>query len=213
MMLRRFVVGLWCLAAGLAALAGVAELGLVGAPDPGPWVAAAADAGPHRIGGEFELVDQDGRSRTWAGFRGKPVAVSFGFTNCPNVCPTTLGDLTAILGSLGRRGDDLGVVLVSADPARDTPAVLKDYLRAFDPRIVGLTGSEAGVAGAFAAFRAFRSVEPSADGGYAVNHSATVLLFDAAGGFAGTLDPDEPAGVREGKVRRLLGDAAPGAKR
>ncbi|WP_082653517.1 SCO family protein [Aureimonas sp. AU22] len=156
------------------------------------------------IGGEFALIDEDGKPRTWGGFRGKPVAVFFGFTHCPDICPTTLGELSVLLADLGDRSNDLQVVLVSGDPERDTPEVLNAYLQSFDPRIVGLTGTEAEVDRAFAAFKAYRKKVPTEGGDYTVDHSAGVYLYDRDGGFAGTLDMHEDTAVRWAKVMRLI---------
>jgi len=170
-----------------------------------PATASASD-----IGGEFALVDEDGKPRTWADFRGKPVAVFFGFTHCPDICPTTLGELSVLLADLGPRSDDLQVVLVSGDPERDTPEVLNAYLQSFDPRIVGLTGSEAEIDRAFSAFKAYRRKVTTEDGDYTVDHSAGVYLYNEDGGFAGTLDMHEDMKVRRAKVLRLLNGAGNG---
>lgn len=156
------------------------------------------------IGSEFSLVDPEGRIRTWSEFRGRPVALFFGFTNCPDICPTTLGELSVHLAGLGSRGDELSVVLISADPARDTPQALAAYLQSFDPRIVGLTGSEEAVAKTFSDFNAFRKVVPLEGGDYTVDHTAGVFLFDREGGFAGTLDLHESQEVQRAKLERLL---------
>lgn len=180
---------------------------LVGAAWMLPGTASAptsATASLAPVGGEFTLVDDDGKPRTWSDFRGKPVAMFFGFTHCPDICPTTLGELSVLLADLGERGDDLQVVLVSGDPERDTPEVLNAYLQSFDPRIVGLTGTEAEVDRAFSAFKAYRRKVPTENGDYTVDHSAGIYLYDRDGGFAGTLDMHEDTEVRRAKVMRLL---------
>ncbi|MEF2552323.1 SCO family protein [Aurantimonas sp. A2-1-M11] len=156
------------------------------------------------IGGEFSLVDEDGKPRTWSDFRGGPVAVFFGFTHCPDICPTTLGELSVLLDALGAQADELQVVLISGDPERDTPEVLNAYLQSFDPRIVGLTGPEAEVDRAFSAFKAYRRKVPTGGGDYTIDHSAGIYLYDRNGGFAGTLDIHEDMEVRRKKVERLL---------
>jgi len=171
---------------------------------PGTATAPAATAALTPVGGEFALVDDQAKPRTWSDFRGKPVAVFFGFTHCPDICPTTLGELSVLLADLGERGDDLQVVLVSGDPERDTPEVLNAYLQSFDPRIVGLTGTEAEVDRAFSAFKAYRRKVPTENGDYTVDHSAGIYLYDRDGGFAGTLDMHEDTEVRRAKVMRLL---------
>lgn len=156
------------------------------------------------IGGKFALQDQNGLERTWSSFRGKPAAVFFGFTNCPDICPTTLAELTLLLKGLGPKGDDLNVILVTGDPARDKPDVLKAYLEAFDHRIVALTGAEPEIDAAFKSFKAYRKIVPGSDGDYTVDHSAGVYLYDREGEFAGTLDMHEAPQARIEKVGRLV---------
>ncbi|KQT51135.1 copper-binding protein [Aureimonas sp. Leaf454] len=195
-------VGLWLWGA-VAVAAGV----LVGAawilPGASP-TPAASTASLTPIGGEFKLVDEDGKPRTWSDFRGKPVAVFFGFTHCPDICPTTLAELSALLVDLGDRSDGLQVILVSGDPERDTPEVLNAYLQSFDPRIVALTGPDAEVERAFSTFKAYRKKVPTEGGDYTIDHSAGVYLYDGDGEFAGTLDMHEDMKVRRQKVERLL---------
>lgn len=174
---------------------------------PGGGRAPPATASAPDIGGEFALVDEDGKPRSWSDFRGKPVAVFFGFTHCPDICPTTLGELSVLLADLGPRSDDLQVALVSGDPERDTPEVLNAYLQSFDQRIIGLTGSEAEIDRAFSAFKAYRRKVPTEGGDYTVDHSAGVYLYDRDGGFTGTLDMHEDLEVRREKVMRLLNGA------
>lgn len=194
---RRWLWGGVAVAAGV--LVGAAWVMPGAAPTP-----AASTASLTPIGGEFKLVDEDGKPRTWADFRGKPIAVFFGFTRCPDICPTTLAELSVLLADLGDRSDGLQVVLVSGDPERDTPEVLNAYLQSFDPRIVGLTGPEAEVDRAFASFKAYRKKVPTEGGDYTVDHSAGVYLYDRDGSFAGTLDMHEDIKVRRAKVERLL---------
>ncbi|BDA84249.1 photosynthetic protein synthase I [Aureimonas sp. SA4125] len=194
---------LWGLVAGVSMMLALVLTGFVdlrsGIESP---VAAALNPVP--IGGEFTLVDQNGTTRTWSSFRDKPVAVFFGFTNCPDVCPTTLAELTLLLKGMGPKGDDLSVLLVSGDPKRDTPSVLKEYLEPFDPRITGLTGGEPEIDAAFSAFKAYRRIVPLEGTDYTVDHSAGVYLYDREGAFAGTLDMHEPQSVRIEKLDRLV---------
>jgi protein SCO1/2 len=159
---------------------------------------------PVPLGGEFQLQDENGLERTWSSFRGKPAAVFFGFTNCPDICPTTLAELTLLLKGLGPKGDDLSVILVTGDPARDRPHVLKAYLEPFDHRIVALTGPESEIDAAFKSFKAYRKIVPVSNGDYTVDHSAGVYLYDRKGEFAGTLDMHESPEARVEKVGRLV---------
>lgn len=200
MTLRTVRFWLWgAVAVAAGVLAGTAWVMPGAAPTP-----AASTASLTPIGGESKLVDEDGKPRTWADFRGKLVAVFFGFTHCPDICPTTLAELSALLADLGDRSNGLQVMLVSGDPERDTPEVLNSYLQSFDPRIVALTGPEAEVERAFSAFKAYRKKVPTEGGDYTIDHSAGVYLYDRDGGFAGTLDMHEDIKVRRAKVERLL---------
>lgn len=134
-------------------------------------------------GGPFQMVDQDGRPVTEATLRGKPSVVFFGFTYCPDVCPTTLTDLTRWMRALGPRADRLNVVFVSVDPERDTPAQLKSYISAFDPRIRAFTGAPAQVAAMAKGYKAYYQKVPLEGGTYTMDHSSTLFLFDSAGRF------------------------------
>jgi protein SCO1 len=157
------------------------------------------------VGGPFTLTDQHGQRRSWEEFRGKATAVFFGFTHCPEICPSTLFELSQRLGNLGDDADRLSVLLISADPARDTPEKLKQYLQSFDPRIVALTGTEAEVDTAVQAFRAYRKMIPLEGEDYTVDHSALVYLFDKKGRFLSTLDRHEPAEAQQAKLARAIG--------
>jgi protein SCO1 len=159
------------------------------------------------VGGPFALTDHRGRAVTERDFRGRPMAVFFGFTQCPDVCPTTLGDMTALIEALGPEAERLHWLFVSVDAERDTPAVLAGYLEAFDPRILGLTGSEEQVAAAARSFRVMYRRAPLEGGRYTMDHSASVFLLDAEGRFAGTLDHKETPEVALAKLRLLLGRA------
>jgi protein SCO1/2 len=129
--------------------------------------------------------------------------IFFGFTFCPDVCPTTLSDISGWLEDLGPEADRLNVTLISVDPERDTPAVLSDYLANFDPRITGLTGPLAEVERAAAGFRAWFEKVPR-DGDYTVNHTAGVFLFHPDGRFASIIDYHEDRRFAVPKIRRTL---------
>lgn len=144
------------------------------------------------IGGPFALIDQDGRAVTEKALVGSPSVIFFGFTHCPEVCPTALFEITQVYKALGPKGDKLKTFFVSVDPERDTPELLKLYLSSFDPRITGLTGSPEAVAQAMKAWRAFAKKVPTEAGGYTVDHTALVYLMDAKGRFVSSVNLDRP---------------------
>ena len=171
-----------------------------------PVVAGEATTVP--IGGPFAMTDHHGRAVTEQAFAGRPSLVFFGFTHCPDVCPTTLADAGRRLEALGSDADRLAVLFVTVDPERDTPAQLAAYLEAFDPRITGLTGTPAQLAAMAATWRAHYRKVPDERGGYTMDHTALTYLMDARGRFAGTIDPHESDEVAAAKLRGLL--ARPG---
>jgi protein SCO1 len=135
------------------------------------------------IGGPFKLIDQDGRQVTEQDFKGRPFLVFFGFTHCPDVCPTALFEISEILRTLGPDADRTRAVFITVDPERDTPAVIKDYLSSFDPHLVGLTGDPAAVAAVAKAYRVYYKKVPLDQGGYTMDHTAIVYLMDKQGRF------------------------------
>lgn len=153
--------------------------------------------------GDYRLTATDGTAFTEDTLKGAPSAVFFGFTHCPEVCPTTLGDVATWQEELGRDGNRLRVFFITVDPERDTPGVLGDYV-SWVPGVTGVSGSREEIAKAVTAFRVFAQKVPLDDGGYTMDHSASVLLFDENGKFF------EPIGYQEGydravtKIRRML---------
>jgi protein SCO1/2 len=155
------------------------------------------------IGGPFRLTSHEGRAFTDQDLKGKPFAVFFGFTHCPEVCPTTLYDLTQDLEALGRDADKMRVAFITVDPARDTPELMKTYLASFDPRIVGLTGTEDEIAAVAKAYKVYYRKVPT-DSDYTMDHTATILLMDSKGEFFGTSNFQESEEVRREKLRNLI---------
>lgn len=155
------------------------------------------------IGGPFTLVDHKGKPVTDADFRGKPMAVFFGFTHCPEVCPTTLVQLANLTGKIGAAADRLQILLVTVDPERDTPEQLALYLQSFDPRVVGLTGSREQVDAVLAAYKAYAKKIPT-ENGYTMDHSASVYLMKADGSFRTMIDYHEEEASALAKVRMVL---------
>ena len=134
------------------------------------------------FGRELSLTDHTGKPRTLADFKGKAVVVFFGFTQCPDVCPTTLAEMKTVKDKLGKDGERLQVLFVTVDPERDSPALLAKYVPAFDPRFVGLYGDAAATARTAKEFKVFYQKEPGANPGhYTVNHTAAMYIYDPSG--------------------------------
>ncbi len=158
------------------------------------------------IGGPFTLVDTDGHRVTEKALEGRPYAIFFGFTHCPDVCPTTLSEVSLLLDDLGPESQKLDVYFVTVDPERDDPETLKSYLSSFSGRIEGLTGTEAEIETIAAAYRIYRRKVPTEDGSdYSMDHSASVYLFGADGRFRGTISFGESREDALEKLRRLVG--------
>ena len=161
------------------------------------------NAGRVPIGGPFRLTSHEGKPFTDADLKGKPFAVFFGFTHCPEVCPTTLYDLTQDLEALGKDSDKMRVAFITVDPAQDTPELMKTYLSSFDPRIVGLTGTDDEIAAVAKAYKIYYRKVPT-DSDYTMDHSATIFLMDSKGDFYGTSNFQETAETRRSKLKQLI---------
>ena len=135
------------------------------------------------VGGSFELIDQNGRTVTEQDMTGKPFLVFFGFTHCPDVCPTTLFDISEVFRKLGPDADRAAALFITVDPERDTPEAMKSYLSSFDPHLRGLTGEQAAVDGVIKTYRAYAKKVPNPDGSYTMDHTALVYLMDKEGRF------------------------------
>lgn len=130
----------------------------------------------------FALTDHTGKPRTLADFRGKVVVVFFGYTHCPDVCPTTLAELKQVMGKLGADADRVQVLFITLDPERDTPKVLAQYVPAFDPRFLGLYGDAETTAKTAREFKVFfEKRDGAAPGSYTLDHTAASYAFDPAG--------------------------------
>jgi protein SCO1/2 len=140
-------------------------------------------AGSSAIGGPFKLIDQNGKTITDADIKGRPVLVFFGYTHCPDICPTTLFDVSEIMHALGKDADRTGALFISVDPERDTPAVMKDYLASFDPHLRGATGDRSAVDAAEKAYRVYAKKVPTPNGDYSMDHTELVYLMDKQGRF------------------------------
>ncbi|MGH6888373.1 MAG: SCO family protein [Rhizomicrobium sp.] len=162
------------------------------------WKAGTADlaAGaqsPAAIGGPFALTDQDHRTRTNRDFHGRWTLVYFGYTHCPDICPTTLQTIAGALRAMGPQARNFVPVFVSLDPARDSPAVLKTYLAAFGPEFVGLTGTPAQIAQVAREYRVYYARHDQPGGAYSIDHADTLYLMAPDGSFASLLDAQESA--------------------
>jgi protein SCO1 len=156
------------------------------------------------IGKPFELVSHTGQVINNDALRGKPYLVFFGFTHCPDICPTTLFELTDLMKELGPAADEFNVAFISVDPERDTQEMLAGYMTSFDPRIMALRGDIEKTTAAVKAFAAYSRKVPTEGGNYTMDHTAGVYLMDAKGGFKGTLDIHESREIRLQKIRNLL---------
>lgn len=141
-----------------------------------------SDISGTQLGKALELTDFNGQTRTLKDFAGKVVVVFFGFTQCPDVCPTSLAELSEVMKKLGSDADRVQVLLVTVDPERDTPEILKQYVTAFDPRFLGLTGTADQIKKTAASFKAYYAKAPSKDGtNYTMDHTAAFYLIDGKG--------------------------------
>ncbi|CAO4154731.1 hypothetical protein LPLAFNJD_LOCUS4267 [Methylorubrum aminovorans] len=145
------------------------------------------------VGGPFALTDQAGRPRTEADFRGHLLLVTFGYTACPDVCPTELMEIGRALTLLGPEADAVQPIFITLDPEHDTAALLAEYLPNFHPRLVGLTGSEAAIRRAADAYKVYYETSPRPEGGRAVEHSAFIYLMDRSGAYLGFFPPGTSA--------------------
>lgn len=184
---RIVIIGLWAavLVAGLAS---------IWFRSVEPWVRQEQTA---ELGlGDYNLVTTEGGAFTEASLEGGATAVFFGFTHCPDVCPTTLGDVATWQENLSEQGRDLRVFFFSVDPERDTPDILQDYV-GWVPGVVGVTGDPEEMKKAIKSFKIYANKVPLSDGDYTMDHSASVLLFDKNGHFFGLI------GYQEGEEKSM----------
>ncbi|WP_417685221.1 SCO family protein [Roseibium sp.] len=192
--------GAWAAVAALAIAAGVIVSLQMTSNDNGGSLIEPLSA----IGGPFELTNGNGEVVTDKDMTGKPSIYLFGFTFCPDVCPTTLSEMQGWIMSLGEDAGKLNYAFVSVDPERDTPDVMRDYVAAFDERIVPLTGSRDQVDAMLKAYRVYSKKVPLDDGGYTMDHSAAVYLMDADNRFVGTIAYGEAEESALKKLKRLI---------
>lgn len=177
---------------------------------PAPAPAASTQLKPvGGIGGPFSLVDQKGHPFTQADLLGHPNLLFFGYTFCPDVCPTTLLEAEGWMKALGADADRLHVIFVTVDPERDTPEKLKDYLASFDPRFIGLSGPRDKIDEIIKDYRVFARKVEGKGGDYTMDHTAAVYMVDPQGRFVGIINFQEETAKAMTKIRRLL--TMPGA--
>jgi protein SCO1/2 len=158
------------------------------------------------FGAPFALVDQKGTQVTEAAFRGHPSVVFFGFTHCPEVCPTTLVEMDSWLKKLGDEGKEIRAYFVSVDPERDTPEIMNTYVSNVSDRVTGITGEPEKVAAMAKSFGIYSRKVPLEGGDYTMDHTASVLLLDRNGGFFGTIAYGENADTAAAKLKRLVAE-------
>jgi protein SCO1 len=162
----------------------------------GPAIAA--------VGGPFHLEDQNGQPVSDEDMKGRPFLVFFGFTHCPEICPTTLFEMSEVIRQLGKDADRIGALFITVDPERDTPAALKDYLTSFDPHLRGLTGDPAAVNAAIKAYRVYAKKIPLEGGDYTMDHTAVVYLMDKDGRFVAPFNLKRTPEAAAAELRRYL---------
>jgi len=195
--MRKLRIALWV----LVALAAGAFAYLQFRPAPEQTQSEAFDLAS--FGGSFTLTGSDGKPFSSNSLSGKPYALFFGFTHCPDVCPTTLARMVKLRNRLNAGQRPFEVLFITVDPERDGPAEVGKYADLFDSPIIGLTGSPEQITRVKKQFGIFSRKVPDQSGGYSVDHTSTVLLFDRSGRFSGTLAPEEQDSVALDKLKRI----------
>jgi protein SCO1/2 len=194
---------LWIAVAVALFLFGALAVGMLPLRGDTDGVAATAEAGGS-LGGPFSLIDDEGKPVTEKIFRGKPSVTLFGFTHCPDVCPTGLMQMASWAEKLGDDAEKLRFVFVTVDPERDTAAVMHDYVSAFSERIVGITGEPDDVHAMVKDYKIYSRKVEQENGDYTMDHTASMILQDADGNFFGTIDHAEPSEAGLAKLERLV---------
>lgn len=198
MRLSKIRITLWVLV-GLAAIGGL----IIALRSPPVETPIASSQSMSDVGGPFLLTGSDGQPFSSEQLAGKPYALFFGFTHCPDVCPATLARLARLRTQLGKGDDAFAIVLVTVDPERDTPAEMARYAGLFGTSVIALTGSTPAIEGVKKQFGVYSEKVPQPGADYAVDHTATVFLIDKAGTFAATISPNEGDPVALAKLKRL----------
>ena len=195
---RRLILPLVVFLAGALVLAAAAIITFA------PARQGQSSTGTASVGGPFTLIAQDGTKLTDQDLRGAPFLVFFGFTHCPDICPTKLFEISEVLRAAGPKGEKLRALFVTVDPERDTPDTMKSYLGSFDPRIVGLSGDRPAIDAMIKAYRAYSRKVPLQGDDYTMDHTALVYLMGKDGGFIGAFNVEQtPAQAAQEWLRHL----------
>ena len=159
---------------------------------------------PAAIGGPFQLTDQGGQTVTDKSLQGRPTLIFFGFTHCPDVCPTSLFEISEVLRAMGGDADRVNAYFVSVDPERDTVAAMKDYLSSFDPHLKGLTGDPEVIAKVLSEYRVYSRKVPLKDGDYTMDHTALIYLMDRDGHFVSPFNLKRTPEAAAADLKRYL---------
>ena len=198
--MRRLQLVLWLLA-GIAVIAGL--MIAFNPPEPGSKAPATSELPIASIGGPVTLTGSDGQPFSSSRLAGKPAAIFFGFTHCPDVCPTTLARLAKLRRQLGKGDDGFAILFITVDPERDKPADVGKYAALFDTPVIGLTGSPADIDRVKRQFGVYSEKTPLPGGDYSVSHTAAVFLLGRNGNFVATIAPDEPDATALDKLKRI----------
>jgi protein SCO1 len=161
-------------------------------------------AGSSAIGGPFHLIDQNGKPFSNQDMKGKPYLVFFGYTHCPDICPTTLFEISQLFRKLGPDANQLGALFITVDPARDTQTVLKEYLASFDAHLRGLTGDQKAIDQAMKDYRVYAKKVPLQGSDYSMDHTAIVYLMDKDGNFVAPFNTQRTVTVEAADLRKYL---------
>jgi protein SCO1/2 len=156
-------------------------------------------------GGPFTLIASNGKPFTLADVGGKPYAIYFGFTRCPDVCPTSLAKMARLRARMGKDGEKFAMLFVSVDPEHDKPKDIGQYVTLFGTPIIGLTGSEAQLAAIEKSYGVYVAKVPQPGGDYTIDHTASIYLMDAKGGFQNMIGHDESDDAALAKLKQLVG--------
>jgi len=167
-------------------------------------VSLSPSAGVPGIGGPFHLIDQNGNPFSDQDMKGKPYLVFFGYTHCPDICPTTLFEMSQLFRKLGPDAGRAGALFITVDPERDTQSVMKAYLASFDPHLRGLTGDPKAIEQALKGYRVYAQKVPLKGGDYSMDHTALVYLMDKDGHFVAPFSMQRTPDAEAAELRQYL---------